>query len=33
VCRVVYQESYPDDTALQFLSQAGIDVLQLTEKI
>jgi dCMP deaminase len=33
VCRVVYRDSYPDDTALQFLSQAGIEVLQLTEKI
>jgi dCMP deaminase len=26
VARVVYRESYPDGTALEFLSQAGIDV-------
>jgi dCMP deaminase len=33
VSRVVYNWSYPDGTALEFLSQAGIEVLQLTEKI
>jgi dCMP deaminase len=26
IARVVYRESYPDGTALEFLSQAGIDV-------
>jgi dCMP deaminase len=26
VARVVYTQSYPDGTALKFLSQAGIDV-------
>jgi len=31
--KVVYQQSYPDGTALQFLEQAGIEVLMLKEKI
>ena len=33
VSKVVYKESYPDQTALRFLEQGGIDVLRLTEKI
>jgi dCMP deaminase len=31
--KVVYKESYPDETALKFLEQAGIDVVRLMEKI
>jgi dCMP deaminase len=27
--KVVFQESYPDETALQFLEQAGIEVVRL----
>lgn len=30
---VVYRQSYPDDTALEFLHQAGVDVRKLEEKI
>lgn len=30
---VVYEESYPDETALDFLDQAGIGVRKLTERI
>jgi dCMP deaminase len=30
---VVYKESYPDATALDFLDQAGLEVRKLTEKI
>lgn len=30
---VVYRQSYPDDTALDFLHQAGVDVRKLKEKI
>jgi dCMP deaminase len=33
VCAVVYRQSYPDRTALEFLDQAGIQVRKLTEKI
>jgi len=29
VKRVVYSQSYPDGTALQFLKQAGIDVVRI----
>lgn len=32
ISRVVYNQSYPDDTSLRFLAQAGIDVTRLTEK-
>jgi dCMP deaminase len=32
IVRVVYSQSYPDDTALRFLAQAGIVVTRLTEK-
>lgn len=31
--KVVYSSSYPDETALDFLEQAGIEVLKLTEKV
>jgi dCMP deaminase len=31
--RVVYQQSYPDETALKFLEQAGIEILKLKEKV
>jgi dCMP deaminase len=30
---IVYKESYPDETALDFLDQAGLEVRKLTEKI
>ena len=33
VIKVVYQQSYPDGTALDFLEQAGIDVERLNGKI
>jgi dCMP deaminase len=33
ISRVVYSQSYPDDTALRFLAQAGIEVARLTERI
>lgn len=33
VSRVVYQESYPDETALGFLEEAGIEVMRLKERI
>ena len=33
VTRVVYNQSYPDDTALRFLAQAGVDVTRLTERV
>ena len=33
VNKVVYQQSYPDETALKFLEQAGIEVTRLKEKI
>jgi deoxycytidylate deaminase len=33
VKKVVYQQSYPDETALKFLEQAGIEVTRLKEKI
>jgi hypothetical protein len=29
VVKVVYQQSYPDGTALDFLQQAGIEVIKL----
>jgi dCMP deaminase len=32
VRKVVYQKSYPDQTALDFLQQAGIEVVRVTEK-
>jgi dCMP deaminase len=32
VRKVVYQKSYPDQTALDFLQQAGIDVVRVKEK-
>ena len=32
VRKVVYQQSYPDQTALDFLQQAGIEVVRVTEK-
>jgi dCMP deaminase len=32
VRKVVYQQSYPDQTALDFLQQAGIDVVRVKEK-
>ena len=31
--KVVYRESYPDETALKFLEQAGIEVVRLMEKV
>lgn len=31
--KVVYSNSYPDETALEFLEQAGIEVLKLTENV
>lgn len=31
--KVVYRERYPDETALKFLEQAGIEVARLTEKV
>jgi len=33
VIKVVYQQSYPDGTALDFLEQAGIDVERVNDKI
>ena len=33
ISRVVYSRSYPDDTALRFLAQAGIEVVRLTERV
>jgi dCMP deaminase len=33
ISRVVYSRSYPDDTALRFLAQAGVDVTRLTERV
>jgi len=32
VRKVVYQQTYPDGTALDFLQQAGIDVVRVKEK-
>ncbi len=31
--KVVYQKSYPDETALDFLHQAGIEVVRVKERI
>ena len=31
--KVVYRESYPDETALKFLAQAGIEIVGLMEKV
>lgn len=33
ISRVVYSQSYPDDTALRFLAQAGVVVTRLTERV
>jgi dCMP deaminase len=33
VSRVVYSQSYPDDTALKFLAQAGVMVTRQTERV
>jgi dCMP deaminase len=33
ISRVVYSKSYPDDTALRFLAQAGVEVTRLTERV
>ncbi len=33
VTKVVYQLSYPDGTALDFLQQAGIEVVRVEERI
>ena len=33
IAKVVYQQSYPDQTALDFLQQAGIEVVRVNEKI
>jgi dCMP deaminase len=33
VSRVVYSQSYPDDTALRFLAQAGVKVTRQTESV
>jgi len=33
VKKVVYQQSYPDETALKFLEQARIETSKLKEKI
>ena len=33
ISRVVYSLSYPDDTALRFLAQAGVEVTRLTERV
>jgi dCMP deaminase len=32
VAKVVYQQSYPDGTALDFLKQAGIEVVRVKER-
>ncbi|HUS76049.1 MAG TPA: dCMP deaminase family protein [Methanothrix sp.] len=32
VAKVVYQQSYPDQTALDFLQQAGIEVVRVKER-
>jgi deoxycytidylate deaminase len=29
IAKVVYQQSYPDGTALDFLQQAGIEVVRI----
>ena len=31
--KVAYIESYPDETALRFLEQAGIEVFRMKEKV
>jgi dCMP deaminase len=31
--KVVYRQRYPDETALKFLEQAGIEILELMEKV
>jgi len=33
IAKVVYQQSYPDQTALDFLQQAGIGVTRVKEKV
>jgi len=33
VTKVVYQQSYPDQTALDFLQQAGIETVRVKEKV
>ena len=33
ISRVVYEESYPDSTALQFLKQAGIEVARMSPSL
>ena len=33
ISRVVYSRSYPDDTALRFLAQAGVEVTRQTERV
>ncbi|VVB64208.1 tRNA-specific adenosine deaminase [uncultured archaeon] len=33
ISRVVYSQAYPDDTALRFLGQAGVEVSRLTERV
>ena len=33
ISRVFYSQSYPDDTALRFLAQAGIEVTRQTERV
>lgn len=33
ISRVVYSQAYPDDTALKFLAQAGVEVTRLTERV
>jgi deoxycytidylate deaminase len=33
IAKVVYHQSYPDGTALDFLQQAGIEVIRVQENI
>ena len=33
ISRVVYSQAYPDDTALRFLAQAGVEVNRLMERV
>lgn len=33
ISRVVYSQAYPDDTALRFLAQAGVEVTRLMERV
>lgn len=33
ISRVVYSQAYPDDTALRFLAEAGVEVTRLMERV